>query len=63
MKNELTEFEFKRNLYFRKIVFEGDFKQNINDFKHRNFYDHFIYKLIDSESGRKQYCKNFIIFR
>ena len=32
MKNELTEFEVKRNLYFRKIVFEGDFKQYINDF-------------------------------
>lgn len=61
MKNELNDFEAKRNLYFKRIVLEADFKQNFNDLKHRNIYDRFIYKLIDSESGRKQYCKKFIV--
>ena len=58
-----SEFDIRRNLYFTKLALERDFKQNLNDFKHRNVYDHFIYKLIESETGRKQYCKNFIIFR
>lgn len=62
MNNKLSDFEIKRNLFFRKIVLENDFKQNTNDFKHRNYYDRFTYKLINSESGRRQYCKNFIVF-
>lgn len=62
MKSKLSDFESKRNLYFKKLILEDDFKQNLNDFKHRNVYDHFLYKLVNTQSGRKQYYKNFIIF-
>lgn len=63
MKTILTTFELRRNKYFKQLGLESDFKQNSNDLKHRNTYDHFVYKLIDSEAGRKQYCKDFIVFR
>lgn len=63
MKNKLTAFELKRNLYFHALVLENDFKQNKNDLNHRNLHDQFVYKLIDSESGRKLYCKNFMKFK
>lgn len=60
MKNTLTIFENNRNQEFRKIVCASDFKQNSNDYQHRQLNDHFLYRLVDSESGRKQFCKDFI---
>ena len=63
MKNKLTAFELKRNLYFHALVLENDFNQNKNDLNHRNLHDQFVYKLIDSESVRKLYCKNFMKFK
>ncbi len=63
MKKILSAFDLKRNLYFRKLMLDGDYKQNVYDLKHRNNYDLYVYKLIDSESGRKLYFKNFVIFK
>lgn len=53
-------FEHLRNQVFHKIRLLSDIKQNNNDYLHRNIYDKFSYHFINSEDGRKKYCKKFI---
>lgn len=60
MKEILSVFEETRNKKAREVLLLKDFKQNKNDYLHRGKYDIFSYSLIDSESGRKEYCKNYI---
>ncbi|ATO20597.1 hypothetical protein BS636_13415 [Acinetobacter sp. LoGeW2-3] len=61
MKDLLTSFQLKRNQEADEKLLSNDFKQNSNDYLHRDQYDFFKYRFIDSVNGRKLYYKNFII--
>lgn len=60
MKKNLSLYEQVRNQHFNELLLLRDFKQNKNDYIHRNKYDKFIYKLVISVSEREKYSKNFI---
>ncbi|NHC02525.1 hypothetical protein G9F31_01860 [Acinetobacter sp. 187] len=49
-----------RNQAYRDTLLLRDYQQNNNDYAHRNRYEKFSYHFINSENGRKEYCKHYV---